>query len=457
MKFEFSTFKTVASCSILMLTNLSLSGQEKLIIDDEVVSKVKINNNEVSVIIMKEIDDYNLVKGKVMTHRYSMFLNSKNDYKEFYDEYINSKKSHNIKYDKRIEIINLLNTYLNEKDDRLLDKAAKLANELNLKFEIDDKSSTYAGWGVKPKKILYIKKENKYASKSMLKEYMDILSLQTVKNEDGQMPDSAQRYLRMVEEEKSLTEEYKYEDAFVKSTDKLKRTAYFQDSEKTISNFSTIKGTYDVISKYMTIARETIEGKFLENEVSDKIFEEYGQDGEGSILIKNSENNSYYLLSHEIYDRIRTSNFANEGIAIAKKFGYTIYDDKGYKYIKTKYYDISCNGSLSKILQKDQDYLKKLDIWFEQREAIRKQTILMIPKLDHYVRLYRMQRNRMSKADISAWTTLTKSANLLNKKQVDLNDKLFGWTDRNDSDKNYYKYSDDFINYLSASKGVLGI
>ncbi|NML56754.1 hypothetical protein [Chryseobacterium cheonjiense] len=81
----------------------------------------------------------------------------------------------------------------------------------------------------------------------------------------------------------------------------------------------------------------------------------------------------------------------------------------------------------------------------------------MIPKLDHYVRLYRMQRNRISKTDISAWTTLTKLANLLNKKQVDLSDKLFGWTDRNDSDKNYYKYSDEFINYLSASKGVLGL
>ncbi len=51
----------------------------------------------------------------------------------------------------------------------------------------------------------------------------------------------------------------------------------------------------------------------------------------------------------------------------------------------------------------------------------------------------------MSKADISTWTTLTKSANLLNKKQIDLNDKLFGWTYRNDSDKNYYKYSDQVL------------
>lgn len=368
MKFEFSTFKTVASCSILMLTSLSLSGQEKLIIDDEVVSKVKINENDIKVIASKEIDDYTFIKGKVPTYYYDLFLNSKKLAKESYDEYMNNP----------------------------------------------NKSSSY-------------------------------------------IPPVVKEYPEMLEKEKTFSEEYKYKDGFVKSTNKSKRMAYFQDGEKTISNFSTIKGDYDVISKYITIARETREGKFVENEVSDKIFEEYGQDGEGSILIKNSENNSYYLLSHEIYDRIRTSNFANEGISIAKKFGYTIYDDKGYKYIKTKYYDISCNGSLSRILQKDQDYLKKLDIWFEQREAIRKQTIAMIPKLDHYVKLYRMQRNKMSKADISSWAALTKSANLLNKKQVDLNDKLFGWTDRNDSGKNYYKYSDEFIDYLNVSTGVLGL
>lgn len=368
MKFEFSTFKTIASCSILMLTNLSLSGQEKLIIDDEVVSKVTITDDEIRAIIIKEIEDYSYIKGKVPTYYYDLFLDSKKAAKESYDEYMNNP----------------------------------------------NKSSSY-------------------------------------------IPPVVKEYPEMLEKEKTFSEEYKYKDGFVKSANKSKRMAYFQDGEKTISNFSTIKGTYDVISKYMTIARETIEGKFLENEVSDKIFEEYGQDGEGSILIKNPENNSYYLLSHEIYDRIRTSNFANDGVSIAKKFGYKIYDDKGYKYIKTKYYDISCNGSLSRVLQKDQDYLKKLDIWFEERQAIRKQTIAMIPKLDHYVRLYRMQRNRISKADISAWTTLTKTANLLNKKQVDLNDKLFGWTDRNDSDKNYYKYSDEFINYLSASTGVLGL
>ncbi|WP_332454189.1 hypothetical protein [Chryseobacterium aquaticum] len=369
MKFEFSTFKTVASCSILMLTNLSLSGQEKLIIDDEVVSKVKINENDIKVIASKEIDDYTFIKGKVLTYYYDLFLDSKKAAKESYDEYMNNP----------------------------------------------NKSSSY-------------------------------------------IPPVVKEYPEMLEKEKTFSEEYKYKDGLVKSANKSKRIAYFEDAQKSISNFSTMKGDYEVISKYMTIARETIDGKFVENEVSDKIFKEYGQDGEGSILIKNSENNSYYLLSHDIYERIGTSNFANEGIVIAKKFGYTIYDDKGYKYIKTKYYDISCSGSLNGILQKDKDYLKKIDVWYEQRQSIRKQLIPLLPKLKHYIQLYNVQRNRMSKSDILAWSSLTKSAIALNDKEVDyLVNKLFGFSDRCGIEEKQNKVISEISEYIAASRGVLGL
>lgn len=291
--------------------------------------------------------------------------------------------------------------------------------------------------------------DSKKAAKESYDEYVN-----NPNKSSSYIPPILKEYPEMLEEKKKFTEEYKYKDGFVKSINKSKRIAYFQNTEKSISNFSTMKGDYDVISKYMTIARETREGKFMENEVSDKVFKEYGYDSEGSILIKNIENNSYYLLSHNIYDKIRGSNFDNAGIAIAKKLGYVIYEDKEYKYIKTKHYDISCRGSLNKILQKDKDYLQKIDGWYEQRESIRKQIIATIPKFDHYVRLYRVQRNRMLKTDISVWSTLTKSANLLNKKEVDLTSKLWGWTDRNDSDKNYFKYSSEFIDYLSASSNI---
>lgn len=367
MKFEFSTFKTVASCSILMLTNLFLSGQEKLIIDDDVINKVTITDDEIRAIITKEIEDYSYIKGKVPTYYYDLFLDSKKAAKESYDEYMNNP----------------------------------------------NKSSSY-------------------------------------------IPPVVKEYPEMLEEEKKFTEEYKYQDGFVKSANKSKRMAYFEDAQKSISNFSTMKGDYDVISKYMTIARETREGKFIENEISDKIMQEYGHEGEGSVLIKNSENNSYYLLSHNIYERIRRSNFANGGIAIAKKFGYTIYDDKGYKYIKTKYYDIPCDGSLNNILQKDKDYLKKIDSWFEQRQAIRKQLIPLLPKLKHYVQLYAVQRNRMSKADILAWATLTKSAITLNDKEVDYSiHKLSGFSDKiNAIDKQKIL---DVGDYIYTSRGILGL
>jgi len=63
----------------------------------------------------------------------------------------------------------------------------------------------------------------------------------------------------------------------------------------------------------------------------------------------------------------------------------------------------------------------------------------------------------MSKTDISAWTLLTKSANDLNKKQVDLTERLYGLVELYDTTNTYNKSADKFIDYLSFSKGVLGV
>jgi len=63
----------------------------------------------------------------------------------------------------------------------------------------------------------------------------------------------------------------------------------------------------------------------------------------------------------------------------------------------------------------------------------------------------------MSKADISAWTALTKSALELNKKFVNVNDKLWGGLEKFPLSENYLKSSTEFDDYLGASMGVLGL
>lgn len=174
-------------------------------------------------------------------------------------------------------------------------------------------------------------------------------------------------------------------------------------------------------------------------------------------LIKNINTGKYYAIPYKTFKEIKNIKEDKKIETYIESLGYKTFYENGKLYLKTKYYRILCNLSTYDVLQKDKDYLKKVDNWHEQREVVRKQIISTIPKFDHYLRLYRVQRNRMSKADISAWTVLTKSANNLNKKQVDLTDKLWGLVEVQNTTNSYNKSADEFIDYLSVSKNVLGI
>ncbi len=64
MKFEFSTFKTVASCSILMLTNLSLSGQTKFSFSDKTLKDF--NSSVLYPVEYKQITDSSGIRNVYM-------------------------------------------------------------------------------------------------------------------------------------------------------------------------------------------------------------------------------------------------------------------------------------------------------------------------------------------------------------------------------------------------------
>ncbi|PQA97897.1 hypothetical protein B0A69_00760 [Chryseobacterium shigense] len=226
-----------------------------------------------------------------------------------------------------------------------------------------------------------------------------------------------------------------------------------------------LKGSFIVISDKMGFHDKDVTGHFLKYELCEEVMRYYELSESHVLLVENENTKKLYLMYSSL---LKSMNEEKEKIqkdaselkmidGFMQSMGYKTSQIDGVIYVKTKYYRILCNLSTVDVLQKDKEYLKKIDGWFEQREAIRKQIIATIPKFDHYARLYRVQRNRMSKADISSWTTLTKSANLLNKKEVDLTDKLWGLLELQNATENYHKYSSEFIDYLSASTGVLGI
>lgn len=89
-------------------------------------------------------------------------------------------------------------------------------------------------------------------------------------------------------------------------------------------------------------------------------------------------------------------------------------------------------------------------------DALIKQTIPHSKTLDKYIRLYRIQRNKMSTANINAWKAATSQAQKLNNQMVKHTEKYAGdysFMPLN----NLSNISEIFSDNLGASKGVLGM
>lgn len=245
-----------------------------------------------------------------------------------------------------------------------------------------------------------------------------------------------------------------------------KRKAYMISIDEQIPISSDeLKGSFTVVSNKMGFHDQDVSGHFLKYELSEEVMKYYDLSESNVLLVENENTKKLYMIESSFLKNINKEKeekqkYESDGETVNRfmqSLGYKPYLIGENLYVKTKYYRIWCTMATLEVLQKDKDYLKKVDSWYEQQQSIRKQIIATIPKFDHYVILYKIQRNRMSKTDISAWTLLTKSANDLNKKQVDLTERLYGLVELYDTTNTYNKSADKFIDYLSFSKGVLGV
>jgi hypothetical protein len=245
-----------------------------------------------------------------------------------------------------------------------------------------------------------------------------------------------------------------------------KRNAYMISIDEQIPISSDeLKGSFNVVSNKMGFHDQDVSGHFLKYELSEEVMKYYELSESNILLVENENTKKLYVMESSFLKNINKKKQEKQKNEADRETVNQFMESLGYKpyqigeklYVKTKYYRIWCTMATLEVLQKDKEYLKKVDNWYEQREAIRKQIIATIPKFDHYTRLYKTQRNRMSKTDISTWAVLTKSANSLNKKQVELTDKLWGLVELYDTTNAYNKSADKFIDYLSSSKEVLDI
>jgi hypothetical protein len=241
-----------------------------------------------------------------------------------------------------------------------------------------------------------------------------------------------------------------------------KRQAYILQRGKTISiDSEEAFATYKEISSDVGYNDKAIPNISVADEISVGIREHFKIERQISTLLENSSTKKLYMMNFDQYDKIRKfikeENEETKNINFLISLGYKIYDDEGFNVFNTKYYMVTCNPSLYSALKKDKSYLTKLDNLYLQEQNLRKQAQSYTPKLANYIRLYRIQRNKMSKTDIGAWTVLTKSAMKLNQQFVELNDKMIDGVDHFPLDKNHYKTANDFTDNLGASMGVLGL
>ncbi|WP_415327510.1 hypothetical protein [Chryseobacterium sp. MMS23-Vi53] len=246
-----------------------------------------------------------------------------------------------------------------------------------------------------------------------------------------------------------------------------KRNAYMISIDEQIPISSDeLKGSFTVVSDKMGFHDQDVSGHFLKYELSEEVIKYYDIPESNVLLVENENTKKLYIMESSFLKNINKEKEEKQKDEADRETLNQFMQSLGYKpyqigenlYVKTKYYRIWCNTPTLEVLQKDKNYLKKMDSWYEQRQSIRKQLILLSPKLKHYIQLYNVQRNRMSKSDILAWSSLTKSAIALNDKEVDyLVNKLFGFSDINGIEEKQNKAISEISEYIAASRGVLGL
>jgi len=167
-----------------------------------------------------------------------------------------------------------------------------------------------------------------------------------------------------------------------------------------------------------------------------------------------------YIIEERDINSIAEYAKTQELIKLVHKLGYKEYKSNDRYdenlYIKSKACEIKLNNWTYSGLKNDPAYITTLDNHQIKLDALIKQTIPHSKTLDKYLGLHRIQRNKMSTANISAWRNATSQAQKLNDLMHKLEDKYAGnysFMPLN----NLSNISQAFSDNLGASKGVLGM
>jgi hypothetical protein len=241
-----------------------------------------------------------------------------------------------------------------------------------------------------------------------------------------------------------------------------KRPVIFLDNE--ITDVNEIIGSYSVTpTKYRYATRDDRKGNYIENELVDnsKDFNEYDVTELIYLIYKKDDTGKLYVIEERDIKSITEYDQTQELLKLVQNQGFKVYEtNAGYRennyYIKSKACEIKLDKWTYSNLKKNPAFITTLDNDQTKLDALIKQTITHSKTLDKYLGLHRIQRNKMSTANITAWKNATIQAQKLNNQIIKMDEKYAG----NYSFMPLNKLSNirnEFSYNLGASKGVLGM
>ncbi|WP_291143747.1 hypothetical protein [Flavobacterium sp. UBA7680] len=242
-----------------------------------------------------------------------------------------------------------------------------------------------------------------------------------------------------------------------------KRPVLFMSNE--LLNDNEIIGSYSATPiKYRHARRDDRRGKYIESELVDNSIE-YNNDGSLTETIydiyKNDSSGKLYAIKDESLKSISDYVKTKELIKIVEKQGFKVYKTQeayyeNYYYIKSKTCEVKLDNWTYNELKKNISYITSLDSYQIKLKSLVQQTVPHSKSLDKYLGLYRIQRNKMSTANINAWKNATAQAQKLNDQISKLGEQYAGNYSFTPFDR-MTGLRQQFTDNLGASKGVLGM
>lgn len=439
---------------LLCLVTLSLNAfsQTTYEISSEVISKLDNISVKDAVyqVDVKEVDYYPMVDTLVYSDNYERLLNDLKNLQPEYDEFMQSKTQDSLNRVKEIKIKDNIMSYLSSKNKTLLDDAQKLAEELKFDFQI--KSSNI---NVKPRQV-YIKDGKKYASNKILNDYLNIIEQRSTKYRPTYESNEVKEYINTKQQIQDFQEERKYKTVQTASKEPHKKSLYFAGTSIDINQ---LNGSFDELSSQIYISCQTHE-YFTKHELTEQLGQHVtcGKNVWPTFsLIQDRNTKNYYVLNTSITNTLKNLQGFEKLRHHLEGLGYqTEYLSSGHLIVRTKNYLV---GNL-KILIDDSSNAKK---WLTQLEDNYSQLQSSITKsneykskLDKYIQLHNVQRNRMSSSDINAWTKVTNEAIQIAQKLFSLRYESGGVPLTIEFIKEP-QYTEEFNYNLSYSRNVLGL